>query len=223
MDIFFYKYNSSRIELLKWIGIFTMVVDHLGFIFFYENYIMRGVGRIAFPIFAFLLVHNYLFFTRCKKCMLLRLLLFAFISQPIYWYFFPAYLNILFTLFLGLFTIYIFETVSSSKYKYVIILHFIFLLFLPLSTLLSYSALGYLFILVTWASFHFRYINIFWVILLFFLNPLYVEYVFGILLFLFVFLLSKYIRVTPPRLAGNIFYIFYPLHLLLFFFIDILI
>ena len=60
----FSKQDSNLIELLKWIGIITMVIDHLAILFFDENVLMRIVGRVSMPIFAYILIHNYIYFTR---------------------------------------------------------------------------------------------------------------------------------------------------------------
>jgi hypothetical protein len=74
---------------LKWLAIITMIVDHMG-IFLYRNgmdlqgyYIMRGIGRISFPIFAFLLVEGFIH-TKDYKKYLARILAFAIISESAY-------------------------------------------------------------------------------------------------------------------------------------------
>lgn len=51
--------------MLKWIAIITMLIDHIGYYFYdripYTLYeIMRGIGRIAMPIFAFSLAFGFL-------------------------------------------------------------------------------------------------------------------------------------------------------------------
>ena len=45
---------------LKLTACVCMAVDHIGIVFMDNNYIMRAVGRLAFPIFAFLLVQGLL-------------------------------------------------------------------------------------------------------------------------------------------------------------------
>lgn len=69
---------------LKLIAVISMLIDHCA-IAFCTSYgtlywIMRGVGRIAFPIYAYLLVEGF-FHTRNLKKYALRLLLLAIVSE----------------------------------------------------------------------------------------------------------------------------------------------
>lgn len=125
---------------LKWIAIITMLIDHIGasiltkqLLFMGENpdafggvtrefvdqynqlfdimKLTRNIGRIAFPIFCFLLVEGFLRTKNLKKYML-RMTLFALLSevpfdlvfagQPIYW----GYQNVMVTLLIAMFTMY---------------------------------------------------------------------------------------------------------------------
>ncbi len=65
---------------LKWIALFTMILDHIGAIFFPQYPIIRIIGRLSFPIFAFLLVQGYLK-TSSRGKYILRLALFAIIAE----------------------------------------------------------------------------------------------------------------------------------------------
>lgn len=92
---------------LKWIAILTMAVDHIGAVLYPEMLWMRYIGRIAFPVFCFLLVEGF-HHTRNLRKYMIRLLLFALISEIPYdlafyhtvWY--PAKQNVFFTLAIGL-------------------------------------------------------------------------------------------------------------------------
>lgn len=65
---------------LKIIAVVAMIIDHIGAVFFPEALWMREIGRIAMPLFAFLLTEGFLK-TSSKKNYLKNLLIFAAISQ----------------------------------------------------------------------------------------------------------------------------------------------
>jgi hypothetical protein len=90
--------------MLKWLAIASMVCDHVGFIFFPHVFAFRAAGRLAMPIFAAMVGRNATF-TADLQAYVLRLLFWACIAQPIYWFAFhdPWYrLNVLFTFAAGL-------------------------------------------------------------------------------------------------------------------------
>lgn len=118
--------------VLKWIAIISMLIDHFasGFLFAYNitsaqdfqgvYAIMRLVGRLAFPIFAFLIVQGYQHTSDIKKY-IRNLFLFALISevpfdlafykQPMYW----GHQNIFFTLFLGIIALALYEKFEQGE------------------------------------------------------------------------------------------------------------
>lgn len=111
--------------VLKLIAIITMAIDHIGVVFIPSNtwlyLVFRGIGRLAFPIFAFLIVEGFYHTSNIKKY-LLRLGIFALISEvPFDLAFYNTYFNmkhqnIFFTLFLGLLAIYLINMIEN-KYK----------------------------------------------------------------------------------------------------------
>lgn len=109
---------------LKLIAIITMTIDHIGVVFgtpFYN--LLRAVGRLSFPIFAFLLTEGYVH-TKSFGKYFFRLLVLAVVSEVIYDYVFYGsfiYLeanNIFFTLALGLLTLWLLDKSKVLVKKY---------------------------------------------------------------------------------------------------------
>ena len=75
---------------LKILAVISMTVDHIALTFLSEDsilyYVMRLFGRLAAPIMTFLLTEGYRH-TRSRKKYFRRLVIFAGISQPIYFLF----------------------------------------------------------------------------------------------------------------------------------------
>lgn len=119
---------------IKMIGIVTMLIDHIGAALIYRvmrsggftqgmnvtYIIMREVGRLGFPIFCFLLVEGFRK-TRSKTKYAVRLGLFALISEIPFDLAFSAdvlefnYQNVYFTLFLGLLALCAFNYINKLK------------------------------------------------------------------------------------------------------------
>lgn len=76
------KYGIFSNNVLKIIACISMLIDHMGYILFPNVLILRLIGRIAFPIFAFLLAEGC-FYTRNKLRHFLVLLGFATIMQVV--------------------------------------------------------------------------------------------------------------------------------------------
>jgi len=84
-----------------------MIIDHIGYVLFPSQIILRVIGRMAFPIFAYHLVVGYKN-TSNHKNYVARLSIFAIVSQIPFSYF-GGGLNIFFTLILGILAIYLLE------------------------------------------------------------------------------------------------------------------
>ena len=101
--------------VLKVIAIITMFCDHFGDAFIGHTSFLNLIGRIAFPIFAFQITEGYIHTKSLKKYMT-RLGIFAIISQIPFILFIRKFinptsisLNVFFTLFLGLLSIFLYD------------------------------------------------------------------------------------------------------------------
>ena len=112
-------------SVLKLLAVITMLIDHGTLIFSASLpgevvYILRQIGRLAFPIFAFLVAEGYVH-TRNKKGYAWRLLLFALVSElPFDWmlsgnWFYMGKQNIYFTLFFGVLMMFFYENTHGLK------------------------------------------------------------------------------------------------------------
>ena len=108
--------------IIKIIACITMILDHIRYVVPVTNiFVTRFLGRISFPLFAFLLTEGYVH-TKNLKNYYKRLFIFAIISQIPFMLFRKLVvgewkmLNIMFTLLLGLIAITIFD---KEKRKYI--------------------------------------------------------------------------------------------------------
>ena len=127
------KKNGISGSALKWIAALTMFIDHCtavlveagwiaGFraVSYNEYLVLRGIGRLAFPIYCFLLAEGLLH-TRNVKKYLLRMGLFALISELPFdlalhrTFFTPKYQNVFFTLFFGLLALSLWQWLTQKK------------------------------------------------------------------------------------------------------------
>lgn len=105
--------------VLKLIAIFSMTLDHVGYIIFGKLSFFNYIGRLAFPIFAFQISEGYLH-TKSKKNYLFRLLFFAIASQVPFSLFYSTFasgfvLNIFVTLLIGLIAIIGYEQTTNKS------------------------------------------------------------------------------------------------------------
>ncbi|MDD2496582.1 MAG: TraX family protein [Desulfitobacteriaceae bacterium] len=106
---------------IKIAACFFMLVDHIGVIFFPEQITWRLIGRLAFPLFAWAIANGFRH-TRNVSRYLGRLFFFGIIIQiPYTLYFNSWYLNIFFTLSLGLLAIIIFSRLADRSLGYLMV------------------------------------------------------------------------------------------------------
>ncbi len=103
---------------LKIIAVISMLIDHIGAVFFPQATILRLIGRLAFPIYCFLIAEGYAY-TKNAPRYLMRLGLFALISEVPFNLAFSGKLfylggcNVFITLFLGLLATMLFDTIRK--------------------------------------------------------------------------------------------------------------
>ena len=187
-----------------------MFLDHLNKIVFDEHYvILTIIGRLAYPLFIYLAVKSYIYYTHNKLNYIIRIMFFALISTPFIMFGFNQGiipLNILFSILFGLLTIYLYEEKQYiwigfpiffslySEYSYPTILSFLSMyLFLKQRNIFTFF--------IAFTSF-------------FLLNPYFYNYYLPIF-FVLVFVDLYYKFDFRSKLNKYVFYAFYPLHIAL--------
>ena len=170
------KYKILSLSSLKWIALITMLIDHtaatmiphynmlqeltnIDIAVVYD--VMRGIGRLSFPIFCFCIVEGFVH-TRNVKKYLIRLLIFALITEPIYdLAFFGTALYLDYQNVLWTFVIAILMLMAVKKYNKSILLRLIIILIFSFIAWLlktDYSYIGVIIIAV-----YYLYKEKFWV------------------------------------------------------------
>ena len=137
---------SKNFELtaavLHIIAMTLMLMDHLWATLLPAKEWLTCAGRVAFPIFAFMAVEGY-FHTRSFKKYILRMLLFAVLSEiPFYLmyggtWFYPVHQNVLWTFLLSLLGVWLMEQVrkKGKTWMYLLVCVLVVLAGLVLGTL----------------------------------------------------------------------------------------
>jgi len=207
---------NGKNDFLKLVAMLSMVVDHVGLVFFPQVVALRIVGRIAFPIFASGIADGYRY-TSNLKMYLYRLLFFGAISQIPFMIMAGKYeLNILFSFVLSL--LFIFALDKKKYWLGISVLLFIFFIKcdygfygIAMVSLFYFLRAKKLLLTISLAA-----------ISLFF----YKIYNQSLILFSFlgflpaIYFPNKIIKVTLPR---HFFYWFYPIHLIILIFIKYII
>ena len=106
--------SSSTLKITAIVG---MTCNHTAWLFadvlpFPVYCILTGVGGLTFPIMAFLIAEGWRHTSDCRRY-LLRLGLFALVSQIPYWLFLSHELNVMFTLFIGLLVLHLHDVMKN--------------------------------------------------------------------------------------------------------------
>lgn len=136
------KTHTFSDDMLKLVAVFTMLLDHAasGILEYYLQYVplnndvwellyrinsdLRVIGRIAFPLFCFLMIHGFIH-THSRLKYAGNLLLFALLSElPFDFLFYDgidfAHQNVFWTLLIGLLMIWALEAVNQTNIKMIL-------------------------------------------------------------------------------------------------------
>ena len=218
---------------LKILAIITMFIDHFGLQLFPQILIFRIIGRIALPIFAYMIAEGC-FYTKNRLKYLLQLLILGLGCQIVFFFVSGSlYQGILLTFCLSIISIYAIDYFIKKKN----IISFI-LSFLTISAVIFISAI--LPIIIKKSGFEFDYgvIGVFLPVAIYYFKDKIIKL---LVLSLFICLLSLqfgnimlYSFIAIPFLLlyngkrgkynlKYLFYLFYPLHLVVIFLLDFVI
>ena len=206
--------SNGTLEGLKWLALFFMVLDHANTILYARQIdLMYGLGRLAMPIFGFVLVYNLARPNAFQDGLHIRymkhLILFGFISLPmslvLNGYF---VLNIMFTFSLVVAIIYLLE--QNDPWQATLAF---FVLFLFGSIFVEFGHFAVLYCFLAWAYLQYpaKILLVFWVISVVLISL--ISKNLWAMLTLPLLFLSTHIDIKIVRVRW-LFYIFYPVHLL---------
>ncbi len=223
---FLQKISSDQQEFLKLLGVLLMTLDHIVAVQNDYPHLFHYLGRTVMPLFAYLLVYNFINRTSNKKKYITKILIVGIISQPIFEYAIideDPELNILFTLGIGIAFLYAHELIQKKATLIQIkaaLYTALFLIVYLIGFKVSYHHSGLITIFAFYA--YLKNPNPILAILLLLaiisLNSLLTsnEWLgfYGLLLFPIVYLIKK-TNFKVIRMPGWLFYAFYPAHLLI--------
>ena len=204
---------------LKMIAIGAMLIDHVGTVLFPQYRILRLIGRIAFPIFTYTLVEGFIHTHNVKKYMM-RMGILAFISEIPFDLAFTGkvlefgHQNVFFSLFLGLLMLYL---MTKAPNELCSLLYVLVILFVARCLRVDYSYYGLL--MVFW-YYHYRNKNLMKIFGIAFINVFLMggSQVYALFALIPILLHN---RECGPKCKG-FFYGFYPVHLLVIYFINMI-
>lgn len=221
--------------IIKIIATFFMSIDHIGLVLLNNNTIFRFFGRIAFPLYGFLLVEGFIHTKNNPKRLIkyfISLISLGMISELIHDFtffntiYYPLKQNILFTLSLSLLCMTIYEKNSKNIIDKLISL-MVVILIAGINELLffDYGFFGVLlifsFYLISKVNIKKIYKNILYIlaILTYFIFRYiingYLISTFGVFLSLIPILLYNENKGYNSKIIKYSFYLYYPIHLLL--------
>lgn len=145
---------TVRSEVVKWFALFSMTMDHLDQFLLHTGWISNTIGRMAFPIFAYLFITHFSVFHNAKKY-LLRLSVFGVLTQILLWPY--GIRNVLFSFLCVLLFLLFVEKLWQKTNSQLLRGYFSFLGFLvmlPIVSCVDYGISGFLFMVALYAYLH---------------------------------------------------------------------
>ena len=213
--------------MIELVAVVSMIIDHVGFVFFPEMIIFQIIGRLSFLLYAYLIALGY---SRTKNSIIyfFRVLVLAIVSQWFFNYLIsPIKLNVCFTLSFSIISLIVFE--SNRINKVLKLFLYILILFLALLLGCEYGSYGILLVLL----FHLYIRNqhdktykiyaitsiILLIIVSMFVFSFSIIHLYSILSLPIILLTPKNIQKIKVNSIKHINYLVYPLHLLIMFLI----
>ncbi|MCF7758665.1 conjugal transfer protein TraX [Paenibacillus xylanexedens] len=197
--------------MIKILAYVLMVLAHIGYVYYPDSEFLLVIGRLAFPLFAWGISQGFTQTSNFKQYSI-RILVIAILSQyPYYLVFGNGYLNVCFTLFVGLLVLKVYELKINVPTKILLLM-----LFFVITDIvnLEYGMYGIALIL----AFHIFGISTIGVIVqiiitllgiyLYHYNPL---QIFSVFSFILIILLKNY----NFRINYYLNYVFYPVHIVI--------
>ncbi|ABP66213.1 TraX family protein [Caldicellulosiruptor saccharolyticus DSM 8903] len=205
------KLTKSKSNLLKLIAAASMLIDHIGYLYFPNRVLFRIVGRIAFPIFAFQVAAGFKFTSNPKRY-LKRLFIFALVSQIPFSLMTgdPYELNVIATFFFAAVALFFIQ----KRWYFLVIIPLAISYFVPM----DYGIYGVLSILIFYLSFDMPLLQLIGFCILTWFEvhligwPVQFYSIISVVLILLIRMLPVEFEL---RLNKYFFYWFYPVHMLL--------
>lgn len=214
--------------MLKIIAVICMVFDHVGDALFPSQMWLRAIGRIAFPIFAFCVSEGYIH-SKDRLTYLIRIGVFALISEIPFNLFVSGnlihldYQNVMFTFFIAILALVSYDKITENKKVMSYIIGIITVLLFAIVALIFGTDYGLYGVLLVFCFYVLKNINyslkVFFSTLLQLLFNSVGVYIYTIFSFVPLLLYNG----KKGKGLKWLFYVFYPSHLLLLYFLKVLI
>ena len=200
---------------LKFLAILLMTIDHVGLLLFPTHRILRAIGRLAFPIFAFQIGVGFKH-THSKEKYILRMILFTLISQYPFTLFLNAVkiapiLNIGATFTLALLALYSIDKFKKSWVKYPIL---VIIACIATYVPMDYGIFGVLIVISLYFLDYSKVIGMSSFFSIVLMHCAIDKSIFSLPALLALFPILLYNGKKGPNIK-YLFYVFYPLHMLI--------